>query len=809
MKHIIFLSVMTVFGLSVVTDAAIPSLINYQGRLTDSNGTPVTGSKDFSVSIYDAAINGSLLYHEHIGPVFLYANGTYSFQFGAVGTSTTSTTETIAIADGIGATFEKVLSKSPIEINSLHLSDGSHTWDETAGSSNKEAFGVVYNVSSSGVQVTYPLEAPSSGTVISCSYRYSSIGAIEALSSGGQHWMEISIDGTAETTRQRVLTVPFAFFAAKSALAKEAENAPKAEQQAAVAHALAESNKKRGDIHQALLLSNDVDLDEIQEIVNYVKANRTELEAIDHRAQNLLAEELAGRAFINIKEFGAIGDGVADDTAAIQAALDFGGANGLPVIVPSSSNYYKITTELVIKYPGSVIRGASFNPENKGYIKQTTAVENGIRVALPPGKPSTHNIIIENLRIVGPGVGTSTGIGIDFGVGPVVGNNFSDFNTLRNLRIERFETGLNLTKFSNSTIAESSLFDCNYLVRIGGNCNAVNFNGVQFNTPKTACIFIHGSGYVNLFGCEAGNGPQFIVCDRDPANTDKSIGMSMTIYRLACESFSGANYDSTDSRLYANEIKKGVRITVHGSRWLAGKSSSVIPFKFDAYSAGALHHCGMNDFSHRTLAHVTDASVVTKTQDALNTTGGDIVEVFAGRDNSFQTKRWEYSSHTGQGQSIFGAINLTPNLRGEFVRRYGDDVRGGNDQFKLIGIRNGELKELNLLNSAMLDVLRMDSSFEMEVNKRYVLGNVSSIIEVLLPENSTYSDEIEIMAIGASGKFKITQHPEQSIYFGGEQTTIGSAGYLEITSDHGVVKLKKMTRKFWQVISIVGNATAR
>jgi hypothetical protein len=57
-------------------------LINYQGRLTDANGDPVTGTKNFAISIYDAATNGTLLYTETIGAVTLDENGVYSFQFG-------------------------------------------------------------------------------------------------------------------------------------------------------------------------------------------------------------------------------------------------------------------------------------------------------------------------------------------------------------------------------------------------------------------------------------------------------------------------------------------------------------------------------------------------------------------------------------------------------------------------------------------------------------------------------------------------------------------------------------------------------
>ena len=81
MKTILFTLLLVAFAR--VASAQAPSLINYQGRLTDANGAAVTGSKNFSISIYDAAKEGNLLYTETIGAVILDANGVYSFQFGA------------------------------------------------------------------------------------------------------------------------------------------------------------------------------------------------------------------------------------------------------------------------------------------------------------------------------------------------------------------------------------------------------------------------------------------------------------------------------------------------------------------------------------------------------------------------------------------------------------------------------------------------------------------------------------------------------------------------------------------------------
>jgi hypothetical protein len=64
--------------------AGVPNLINYQGRLTDAQGNPVTGNRTMVVRVYDAPTGGNMTYEENIGTVAV-ANGTYSFQFGGAG----------------------------------------------------------------------------------------------------------------------------------------------------------------------------------------------------------------------------------------------------------------------------------------------------------------------------------------------------------------------------------------------------------------------------------------------------------------------------------------------------------------------------------------------------------------------------------------------------------------------------------------------------------------------------------------------------------------------------------------------------
>lgn len=220
--NILTLSSLCILASALLASAQVPGLINYQGRLTDSSGAPVTGSKDFSLTIHDAQTGGNLLYTETIGAVTLDDNGVYSFQFGGAGTSNTQVTEDVATTDGIATMFQKVLDKGPVVAGSVSVTDGTYTWSQSAGSSSEDDFAGFYSTNLSRITVNYYSGAPTSGSNITATYRYEEGGIVGALSSGAEHWMALSVDGTAQGTRQRVLAVPFASVSSRSLVAERA-----------------------------------------------------------------------------------------------------------------------------------------------------------------------------------------------------------------------------------------------------------------------------------------------------------------------------------------------------------------------------------------------------------------------------------------------------------------------------------------------------------------------------------------------------------------------------------------------------------
>ena len=214
-------SALTALAIAALAMAAqaVPSGINYQGVLTDSQGQPVTGTRTMSIKLYDAATSGTPLYTEDLGTVSV-TDGVFSFEFGTSGTSNAEQSDTVAITDGSASSFQKVLSAASVVAGSVSVSDGTYTWSQSGGSSNDDDFGVAYSTNLRRVTVTYFNGAPTAGRTITATCRTPASGISGALAGDNQPWAEITVDGVAQVPRQKILTVPFA---SVSSYAKTAE----------------------------------------------------------------------------------------------------------------------------------------------------------------------------------------------------------------------------------------------------------------------------------------------------------------------------------------------------------------------------------------------------------------------------------------------------------------------------------------------------------------------------------------------------------------------------------------------------------
>ncbi len=89
---------------------------------------------------------------------------------------------------------------------------------------------------------------------------------------------------------------------------------------------------------------------------------------------------------VSVKDYGAVGDGVADDTAAIQAALTYAGTKKCGVYVPGTSTSYLVTDEFTVP------NGVTVCGDGWGSFIQQTTLNKSVFIA---GDSNTFN----NLRI--------------------------------------------------------------------------------------------------------------------------------------------------------------------------------------------------------------------------------------------------------------------------------------------------------------------------------------------------------------------------------------------------------------------------
>lgn len=112
-----------------------------------------------------------------------------------------------------------------------------------------------------------------------------------------------------------------------------------------------------------------------------------------------------GSVYLNVRDYGAVGDGTTDDTAEIQAAID-AAITGETVFFPTGT--YKITAPLTVDHTVRLL-GAGADPNwynSASVIHMTTASTTAISVTT-----FENDIAVENLTIQGPG-SASSGAGI-------------------------------------------------------------------------------------------------------------------------------------------------------------------------------------------------------------------------------------------------------------------------------------------------------------------------------------------------------------------------------------------------------------
>lgn len=118
-------------------------------------------------------------------------------------------------------------------------------------------------------------------------------------------------------------------------------------------------NCKKTNLHDLFTTLGDTITSDVNTLSVDLQAEITAREEADTSLQNLFNREIAGKGFINFKQFGAVGDGIADDTDAVKQAFNTAISTGRNIFVDSGT--YKISDEIVVdcKLPNNE-RGTGF-----------------------------------------------------------------------------------------------------------------------------------------------------------------------------------------------------------------------------------------------------------------------------------------------------------------------------------------------------------------------------------------------------------------------------------------------------------------
>ena len=197
---------------------------------------------------------------------------------------------------------------------------------------------------------------------------------------------------------------------------------------------------------------------------------------------------------VSVKDFGAVGDGVADDTAAIQAALNSATGKGLTIYVPQGT--YKITTSLTwpqswpVRLIGDGVEATIIN---------YTGASSAINMFSSGASTVFVKSSIENLRLDGNGTTSVNGVNIRQAYSIA----------LRNVRIRNFGVGVRIEQ-SWSILLDFVHFDANSQVglELHNEANNITCNCCEFLLNARG-IYTAGARSVLFSGCTLEENTQY------------------------------------------------------------------------------------------------------------------------------------------------------------------------------------------------------------------------------------------------------------------------------------------------------------
>jgi hypothetical protein len=199
----------------------------------------------------------------------------------------------------------------------------------------------------------------------------------------------------------------------------------------------------------------------------------------------------------NVVDHGAVGDGAADDTAAIQAAINAIPRGGV-VYFPSGT--YKISSALTVT-SGLTFRGTG--PQSSFVVQSSTTAD---------GFSGTDLLFVtfESMSIDGPGSGSGTGVHFTVSAHPA-----TQYTTMRNCMVKNWGSdGINIVlpmvSYFHGVIAQTNGgygFNIHSNADTGPAGTSCQFTSCYANANALGGYRLHKLTYSQLSGCAADDNP--------------------------------------------------------------------------------------------------------------------------------------------------------------------------------------------------------------------------------------------------------------------------------------------------------------
>jgi hypothetical protein len=233
--------------------------------------------------------------------------------------------------------------------------------------------------------------------------------------------------------------------------------------------------------------------------------------------------------YVSVKDFGAVGDGVTDDTSEIQAAIDAAPEGGA-IYFPNGT--YAISAALIVDKAITLYGdgpGKWYDSLGGSIIKQTDITENvfTLRASLAQyafGQYGLNNVNFRDLAITGPSSASrcARGIGCDTTV------NGGDYHirecTFTNIQVRFCQTGIELVgicylnDFYGGVISQCDTGFALYRGAASDRGGQTRFFGTTIDLITDACVQWNtdtNSGDLSMFGCTLADAAYGIVSNEE------------------------------------------------------------------------------------------------------------------------------------------------------------------------------------------------------------------------------------------------------------------------------------------------------